>query len=75
MRSANSIGRTYWMQFEARPPAGGEACDQAVFLIQRGSKRAKQRKNAPMRTSYSIESYPFDILATQTCVPISRREL
>ncbi len=24
-----------------------EACDQAVFGIQRGSKRVKQRRNAP----------------------------
>ena len=40
------------MQFEARPPAGGEDCDQAVLFIQRGSKRASPEKNAPMRKSY-----------------------
>ncbi len=46
-----SIGRTHWMQFEAR----ARIATKLYVPIQRGSKRTKQRRNAPTRTSYSEE--------------------
>ena len=39
-----SIGLTHWMQFEAR----ARLATKLYYLLQRGNKRAKQRKNAPI---------------------------
>ena len=74
--NTTSIGRTYWMQFEARARLATKLYylyrlarmrDESYYFnlvrtktiygllthIQHGSKRAKQRKNAPIRTSDS----------------------
>ena len=40
------------MQFEARPPAGGEACDQAVLIYCAGANERSNEKMRRLRKSY-----------------------